>query len=70
MPRLCQRLTEFRDRHDNAQPGVGGIVIAPTAHLPYDLNRSRGGPATAKLDDAMGAAMNGEVGNGHDSTVG
>ena len=65
MPRLCRPLAQLADRHDDPQPRIGALVVALAAHLLYDLNRSRGGAATTKLHDAMGAAMNGEIGNGH-----
>src|SRR5262249_52283530 len=65
VPRLCRRLSKLADRHDDAQPRVGALVIASAAHLLHHLARFRGRLIAMKLDEQMCRAVNVRVRSGH-----
>src|SRR5262249_49026874 len=56
VPRLCRRFPKLADRHNDAQPGIGAIVVALAAHLLHHLARIRGRFVAMKLDEQMGRA--------------
>jgi hypothetical protein len=40
MPRLCRRRAQRPGRHDDPQPGVGAVGVAPSAHLFSTISRA------------------------------
>jgi hypothetical protein len=65
MPRICWRLAQRADRHDDPQPGVGAVLITLLPHLLDHLARLGCRVLAVKRDPLVRCASDIEVGDGH-----
>jgi len=69
MPRVLGRRAEFANRHDDAQPSVGAVVITPAAQGLHHLAGLCRRIVAVLLNPSVCGAAYFSVGNGHSARI-